>query len=502
MKQPGIQPLLALVLWVLPALPAAAGAAPAPEPIKAFCIDFNWGPGGINGFAKPGLWADADPEQHVAWYQALGCNVIQTFAVSCNGYAWYKGGIVPEQPGLKHDFLTEMVRLGHRRGMRVMGYLCVGANTRWGQEHPDLSYGTPSGMHIPFTTEYLDYLSAAIEDALKRTGMDGFMTDWMFNPQDGGQPFRWLPCEQRMYRELFGEPFPGADKVTPERKAEFLRRAVERCWGRIHGTAKRVKPDCVLWLSCHNVGSPTVAGSRLFREVDWLMNENPNRAGFDAVSKVIGPQTRLIQCCVGWGDAHDARRLTAEATAEGTGIYGFAAPTPNSLPLPIATYKDRPIGSFTGNDRNIAILARFFNGLPIDMTVRQEADGRVLLAPGTAEIVGSTPVVEQGQIGRWSSGKDYPQWTFALTKPGTFTVKLTYACQAGLAGSKLAVKVGDASLEHTSVETGPTWREYRTFTLGKVALAAGRHTLSVRPSPAAPWKAISLKSVELAPAAK
>lgn len=29
------------------------------EPVKAFDIDFNWGEGGPNGFAKPGLWADA-----------------------------------------------------------------------------------------------------------------------------------------------------------------------------------------------------------------------------------------------------------------------------------------------------------------------------------------------------------------------------------------------------------------------------------------------------------
>ena len=71
----------------------------AAEAIRAFCIDFNWGPGGPNGFAPPGLWADADPEQHLAWYAGLGANVIQTFAVSCNGYAWYQGGKVPAATG-------------------------------------------------------------------------------------------------------------------------------------------------------------------------------------------------------------------------------------------------------------------------------------------------------------------------------------------------------------------------------------------------------------------
>ena len=38
----------------------------APEDvIKAYDIDFNWGPGGAHGFSEPGLWADAKPEEHI-----------------------------------------------------------------------------------------------------------------------------------------------------------------------------------------------------------------------------------------------------------------------------------------------------------------------------------------------------------------------------------------------------------------------------------------------------
>jgi uncharacterized lipoprotein YddW (UPF0748 family) len=95
------------------------------------------------------LWADADSQEHVDWYAALGCNVIQSFAVSCNGYVWYKNGIIPEQLGLKHDFLPEEVKLAHKKGIKVFGYFCVGSNTKWGLEHPDLSYGTPTIPHIP-----------------------------------------------------------------------------------------------------------------------------------------------------------------------------------------------------------------------------------------------------------------------------------------------------------------------------------------------------------------
>ena len=44
--------------------------------IKAFNIDYNWGPGGVHGFAKPGLWADANPDTLMKWYEDLGCNVV------------------------------------------------------------------------------------------------------------------------------------------------------------------------------------------------------------------------------------------------------------------------------------------------------------------------------------------------------------------------------------------------------------------------------------------
>ena len=36
-------------------------------PIRAYDIDFDWGQGGAHGFAAPGLWADANPKDHVGW---------------------------------------------------------------------------------------------------------------------------------------------------------------------------------------------------------------------------------------------------------------------------------------------------------------------------------------------------------------------------------------------------------------------------------------------------
>lgn len=330
---------------------------------KAFCIDFNWGEGGPNGFAPPGMWADADPVKHVQWYADLGANVIQTFAVSSNGFAWYLGGkTVPPQPGLQHNFLPEMVKLGHERGMKVMGYFCVGANTRWGQLHPDQSYGIPSTFHIPLTTAYLDFLCDSITEALTLSDMDGFMLDWVWNPTrpDG----KWLDCEKSMYKELMGKEYP--ENLTKDEQLIYERKAIERAWFRLHATTKKVKQNCILWLSCYNLLDPTVQNSTMFKEVDWLMNEAGDLKSIETIRDMAGKDTQLVTCLVGWGDRHDARAVLSDPQSAGLAIYGFSKPGENSLPLPIQELMGKPIEAFQGNDRNIATLARYYNGNPFD----------------------------------------------------------------------------------------------------------------------------------------
>jgi Hypothetical glycosyl hydrolase 6 len=340
-----------------------APAVPAKiKEIKAYCLDFNWGPQG--GFARPGLWADADPIRHVAWYKAIGANVIQTFCVSCNGYAWYKNGVVPAQPGLKYDFLPEMVRLGHQQGMLVMGYFCIGANTRWGKEHPDLSYGTPTAYHIPYTDEYLGYLSAAIGDAVRKTGIDGFMIDWLWQPRRKSTGGKWLECEKKLYAQLMGEPFPGEDRLSGKQEITYNRKAIDRCWETIHRAAKDANPNCIVWLSNNDPTSPDVVNSAMYKEVDWLMNEGGDLKRIDAIKCMVGKHTRLITCLARW-NGRDATKVVPEALKLGIGLYGFTRPGKNSL-VPLDKLLSRPVSELKGDDRNIAVLARAYHGASID----------------------------------------------------------------------------------------------------------------------------------------
>lgn len=352
---------------------ATAEAPKVPRDIKAYDLDFNWGPGGPNLFAKPGLWADADPARHVAWYKALGANVIQTFCVSCNGYAWYKHGVVPEQPGLKHDFLREMVRLGHQEKMLVLGYFCAGSNTKWGQERPELSYGFPNEPHIPYTDEYLAYLDRAIRDAVGTTGIDGFMIDWLRMPtsraSNGG---KWLEAEKALYAKLMNTSFPGEEKISPGQMTEYGRRAVERCWRAIRKAAKETNPHCIIWLTCNDVNDPHIADSAALKETDWLLNEAGDLKRTADARRMIGSHTRLITCLANW-NGQDPMTIVPAALKEGIGLYGFTKPGPDSL-IPLDEVLGKPVAELTGDEKNIAVLARAFHGAKLDSV--RGPDGR------------------------------------------------------------------------------------------------------------------------------
>jgi hypothetical protein len=346
-------------------LSAAAAPAAIPEQIKAFCIDFNWYQG---QFAPPGHWSSASPEEHVRWYELAGVNTIQTFCVSCNGYAWYKGGFVPPQPDLRRDFLTDVVNLGHKKGLTVMGYFCVGANSKWGLEHSDLSYGAPGNVyHIPLTDRYLDYLGQSMQDAIRKTGLDGYMIDWVWNPSNKLRANGWMECEKQLFTQLTGQRFPASGTPSASDVLAYERQAIDRCWSRIKEARDVAGRNRILWLSCSQLSHPTVTDSKLLRECDWVMNEAPQRGLLEGARQMVGPKARLIQNVVGWAD-HDAKAFLADPANRSLDFYGFAEPRENSLPLPVERYLEKPIDSFGGkdrmlvNDRNIAAVVRFYRG--------------------------------------------------------------------------------------------------------------------------------------------
>jgi hypothetical protein len=111
---------------------------------------------------------------------------------------------------------------------------------------------------------------------------------------------------------------------------------------------------------------PVLQKTSVLKEADWLMDESGNPDQMRRIGTLLGPQTQQMLCVVGWGEGHNARKILAGPSNARYGIYGFMAPGPNSLPPPIARYIGQHADGFQGNDRNVAVLARFFNRRPFD----------------------------------------------------------------------------------------------------------------------------------------
>lgn len=358
MKQIKFYALLLLALTLLSSCNAERIAVP--ERIQAFCIDFNWSGKGEFSMSMPEDYNIATAQSQYKWHEEHGVNTIQSFCVSHNGYAWYDSKIAPKVPGLKGNFLKELVDLGHKNNKLVMGYFSPAANLYWKQNNPTEVYDDNAMFHVVYTKKYLKYLDAVIREAIQVTGIDGFMIDAVFaTPGYANKKVKWLDCEKEMYTELFNKPFPGVENISAAIEEEYLRRSLSRCWEVIYTATKETDPNCIIWVTAHDLQTPQLQGTKLLKQVDWLMNESFEPEKIKQVKTLVGKDTRLIQCVVGWGAQHDAKALFEDDDFKDMGFYGFAWPDiKTAFPPTLETAGDNE--RFIGNAKNIEEMSKFY----------------------------------------------------------------------------------------------------------------------------------------------
>ncbi len=299
---------------------------PKHKTVKAFNIDFNWDY--LGRPASPGLYAHADPKEHIRFYKDLGANTIQTFCVTYNGYAWYPSEVAPVTPGLKRNFLGEITELGHQEGMPVLGYFCMGSNPRWERKNPALAHveiAHRNTCKIPFTLEYLNFFCRSIKDALRKTDIDGFMIDWFRPPMKQV----WLDCEKKMFQELMCRPFPPQGEPDADELTEYNLRAMERAWIHVKEATDSTR-QVIIWTNhpFEKADDSLWTGHRLLKEVDWVLNEAPDITFLDWLKKQVGSHAKIIQNLCGWMD-HDAS-LWKKIDPAQFGLFGFAQADPGT----------------------------------------------------------------------------------------------------------------------------------------------------------------------------
>ncbi|HEY5313987.1 MAG TPA: c-type cytochrome, partial [Pirellulales bacterium] len=126
--------------------------------------------------------------------------------------------------------------------------------------------------------------------------------------------------------------------------------------------------------------------------------------------------------------------------------------------------------------------------------------GEFYLMPRTAELYGDTVVWEShyGNFGHWESENDQAVWTLDVKQQGPCDVWLEYACDNAAAGNSVLITAGGNRLLAPVTVTG-SWDNYRTLSVGRISLPAGKVRLVLRPSGKPHGALFDLQSVRVRP---
>jgi hypothetical protein len=140
----------------------------------------------------------------------------------------------------------------------------------------------------------------------------------------------------------------------------------------------------------------------------------------------------------------------------------------------------------------------------------QADDGSITLHGRDATVRGTNlryePAEKKQTLGFWTKATDAAEWTFTVVTPGSFAVEVLQGCGTGQGGSTMAVSIDAAEVGHPepitfAVEDTGGFQAFKPRIVGRINLAAGRHTLRVQPQTIAKAAACDIRQIRLLPIA-
>jgi hypothetical protein len=147
---------------------------------------------------------------------------------------------------------------------------------------------------------------------------------------------------------------------------------------------------------------------------------------------------------------------------------------------------------------NMALKGRTPSVTPATGDIRLHAkDARV-----HGEKLRYEPEPHKNVLGYWTNQNDWAEWEFDVPKPGHYEVEIQQGCGSGSGGAEVAVEVrgenGSETLTFTVQDTGH-FQQQILRVIGEVNLAAGRHTLTVKPRTKPGVAVMDLRRIVLRP---
>ena len=109
------------------------------------------------------------------------------------------------------------------------------------------------------------------------------------------------------------------------------------------------------------------------------------------------------------------------------------------------------------------------------------------------------PASNKNVVGFWTDPVDWAEWKFTAPAAGLYEVEVQQGCGQGSGGATVDVEVAGTTLPFTVVDTGH-FQQLVQVSVGTVELAAGEHTLALKPKSKPGAAVMDVRRVVLRPA--
>jgi len=238
-----------LPLFLMPPPAMAQAAVPRlSETYRHYCFDFNW----VDKLDREGRplsdYSRMRAEDHIRHLVEMKANSLMVFAMSISGYMFYDSKVGERHPTLGYDYLREMIRLGHARGIGMELYVptvwadrLVQKNPSWGMRNPDgtLYAGSYGGYHPDPNSPASDWFVEVIRELIPAYGAQAFFADGLSFLRYGQSEYT-----VKKFREEMGRPYPRSLEEDPDWRATLRWEVtqIEKFWRKLREAVKQQDP--------------------------------------------------------------------------------------------------------------------------------------------------------------------------------------------------------------------------------------------------------------------
>ena len=214
------------------------------ENYRHYCFDFNW-VDKVDRAGKPlADYSKVSAKDHIDQLVAMHADSLMVFTMSISGYMFYDSKVGKRHPGLPYDYLKDMIRLGHEKGIAMELYV----PTVWAdwlvQQHPSWGYRTPDGelytasyggYHPDPNSPASDWYVDVIRELVPAYGGDAFFADGISFPRYGQSEFTVAK-----FKKDLGRDYPKSLAADPDWRATVRWEAqqVENFWKKLKDAVK------------------------------------------------------------------------------------------------------------------------------------------------------------------------------------------------------------------------------------------------------------------------